>query len=121
MTEFKFQIGDVVIHKTAAVSASCLSQTNLPKLGIVLERLTQECHGGLQLHYKCRFGIDGLCPMLCELELVLYSEWLSSLPAEESAVDLLQHAKEAAVVELNYDLAHRIRDVIESTKKTKAT
>ena len=59
---FEFQIGDIVQQKIAA------NHTN--RKMVVIERIYQECPGGVQLHALCRhIGGEGSRFIECELEL----------------------------------------------------
>jgi hypothetical protein len=75
MPEFKFQIGQLVTLKTAL--ADCLKRAGLgtlstPTSGIVVERMSQECPGGVQLHYAvARNGETLRCN---EIELISFDE-----------------------------------------------
>ena len=48
--QFKFVIGDLVIFKTALYMFE-LECMEAPEVYAVLERIKQECSGGVQLHY----------------------------------------------------------------------
>ena len=51
--EFAFDIGEMVYCKAAAHR-----RDSFPRRFIILERLAQQCPGGVQLHYKLN-GVDG--------------------------------------------------------------
>ena len=75
---FKYQIGDVLIHKALNWLQTKTSAQTFVQI-VVLERLAQECPGGVQLHYNCRIvGPDGqLCSDKC-----LHEHELMPLPTE---------------------------------------
>jgi hypothetical protein len=53
--EFKYQVGDRIFMKTAVDDSLMWSRSGilrLPKSFMILERRSQECPGGVQLHYK---------------------------------------------------------------------
>lgn len=53
--EFEFEIGDVVMHRHAG-----LQDYGNPEKFVVLERLIQQCHGGIQTQYLVRaIGANG--------------------------------------------------------------
>lgn len=79
MPEFKFNIGDLVVAKAAM--ADCESsfaidgmQGTRAKVFMVCERLTQECHGGVQIKYGLSGGAIAL-----EIELAPFSEYMAML------------------------------------------
>lgn len=61
---FAYQIGDIVTHKGMVLDRLIPkhglwnnlsdSRTIEPQRFVILERLLQECHGGIQKHYLCR-------------------------------------------------------------------
>ncbi len=50
MPDFKYQIGDMVIHKSHEGDA-------FPIRWVVTERIAQECPGGVQLKYRCNGSV----------------------------------------------------------------
>ncbi len=52
---FKFKIGDIVYHKLKTSSEYKPEQIQKTPL-LIIERMAQECHGGVQLKYLCRVG-----------------------------------------------------------------
>ena len=52
MIEFKFQIGDVVTHKTMVPPFQ--TKDGRPQHFTIVGRLYDECPGGIQKHYRCR-------------------------------------------------------------------
>lgn len=56
---FKFKIGDLVLVKAQKRGYEVLTETEAwsqrPQVCQVLERLAQQCHGGVQMHYLVRF------------------------------------------------------------------
>ncbi len=59
--DFKFNIGDVVTHKTMAPPFIEKPEPGKEKLGdakpqlfIIMGRVFDECPGGVQKHYRCR-------------------------------------------------------------------
>jgi len=48
---FEFKVGDIVHHK--------LKSDKQKTLMLIVERMANECSGGVQLFYKCRVGING--------------------------------------------------------------
>lgn len=58
-SEFKFKIGDLVYMKCGINDCLVGLRVNTPKMPItfmVCERVSQECPGGVQLHYKLDQG-----------------------------------------------------------------
>jgi len=78
---FQFAIGDLVQTKLAAasfqaiadLSGKCIVSRTVPLPLMVIERIAQECHGGVQLQYRVR-GADKLesTALMNELELERY-------------------------------------------------
>jgi hypothetical protein len=71
---FKFELGQFVqlkIHDGMGSARKCQ----------VIERLVQECPGGVQLHYKCRMGTNAVVNDCLEIELEEYCEkdWSQSI------------------------------------------
>lgn len=63
---FKFAIGDIVLFKIA-LSNNLLDPDLRPNAFMVIERLTQECPGGVQLHYVVNAGGKLHRALECEL------------------------------------------------------
>lgn len=56
---FKFKVGDVVRHVVGAdfdAADSCWPNNVSAQRFIIVERLVQQCPGGIQLHYKLKGG-----------------------------------------------------------------
>lgn len=81
--EFKFSIGQTVKHIATAtwetekqdVSIKWVLPSNIEQRWFILERHSQECPGGVQLHYTCRGvvrggGITKECFRFNEVELM---------------------------------------------------
>lgn len=88
--DFRFNIGDVVTHKTMAppyLPAAKESQERFgevkPQLFTVMARVFDECPGGVQKHYRCRITTasrwDGSGGVTREL-FTLHEEELVPLP-----------------------------------------
>ncbi len=67
---FKYKIGDIVATRAGVHQmewAKPMNDRHIPQALQILERLLQECHGGLQLHYVVRahnlklYDAGGLC------------------------------------------------------------
>jgi len=56
--KFKFGIGDIVYHKLPSKADLIIKEAEKTPF-FVLERILQECPGGIQIHYKCRCGYFG--------------------------------------------------------------
>jgi len=54
---FKFKVGDTVRFKCLRLTKESRALAKRPK-GMVLERLLQECPGGIQRHYELRIFHD---------------------------------------------------------------
>lgn len=73
---FKFQIGDHVVHSIALIDELQKSKfdTSRPTIGRIVERHSQECYGGVQLSYGVRFLLSpGPLSMITEPELELWT------------------------------------------------
>lgn len=97
---FKFKIGDVVRHRISGMAEDppegertryFSSSTDRKTRFIILERILQECHGGIQRNYNCRaVGSEGQMADKCinasELELVACTpfEYPPLLPKDEA-------------------------------------
>ena len=103
MSEFKFQLGEVLTHVAAPGKEKLL----------VLERISQECHGGLQRSYLCR-GLPARGGIFSEL-IRFHEAELLLFPAI-FAEDHLAVAKSWAVEHAYFDVAADIRDVQEKLK-----
>lgn len=88
--DFKYNIGDVVTHKTMAPPYLLTADAGRerfgdakPQLLTVMGRVFDECPGGVQKHYRCRITSssrwDGSGGVTREL-LTLHEEELISLP-----------------------------------------
>jgi len=60
MKKHKFKIGDIVHHRLKGYVRQ-MSDPNNPQKGsgspfLILDRVTTECSGGIQLSYNCRMG-----------------------------------------------------------------
>lgn len=55
---FKFRIGDIVYHRMTMLHEYKTGERKRTCL-MIIERSAQECHGGVQLMYKCRTGLFG--------------------------------------------------------------
>ena len=76
MDEFKFKIGDLVT--TRAAIAECedgarVGQCRTPMRFVIVERRTQECPGGMQLHYM--LARDGKSGLFNEIEVASIDDW----------------------------------------------
>lgn len=79
MPEFKFQIGDILCLRTALVECAAnaaAGNRHYPVALQVIERRSQECPNGTQLHYAFSKG-DQLA-LFNETELLPYSEFDSA-------------------------------------------
>lgn len=60
--DFKFAISDLVVHRGQKRAAQLAGKEmfSLTKngiiVGVVVGRVSDECHGGIQRHYHVRFG-----------------------------------------------------------------
>lgn len=76
MATFKYEIGDVLVHRGQLAEPVSDQPTRL----LVLERLHQECPGGVQIHYRCRaMTRDALYQEpanILEHELAPWAEWV---------------------------------------------
>jgi len=79
--EFKFEIGDVVYFKTAKNDCD-----GRPIKLMVLERIAQECPGGIQLQYK----VMGSSISAAFLEILLTKDCPPYEPNEEREADRLR-------------------------------
>ena len=55
---FKYKIADIVHHKMTTPHEYKTEEHRRTPL-MIIERAAQECHGGVQLMYKCRVGLFG--------------------------------------------------------------
>lgn len=63
---FKFKIGEIVYHRLRHSSEFNPEKEKKTPI-LILERVAQECHGGVQKHYMCRLGTStGSVPMTFE-------------------------------------------------------
>lgn len=86
MFDFKYQIGDILIHRAAlaeCVAAAAAGQYRWPAALLVVERNGQQCPGGVQLHYT--FSGEAGPRRLNEIELAPYSEFDAAGLAEAAA------------------------------------
>lgn len=107
--DFKFGVGDIVTHKLGGMRI------------LIIERLSQECPGGVQRHYTARV-LDGLRRMsqdlerFNEIELEPLPEPLPS-PGTTTGFDYLAMAKEFFVASQDFDIAAEIRRIMDDLKK----
>ncbi len=76
MPYFRFKLGDLVVFKTAIASSLMKCRAAwlaLPEVGMIVERLSQECPGGLQLKYVV--SINKEVGTVFEIELMSYAEY----------------------------------------------
>ena len=92
---FKFAIGDFVQPRIMA------DARHMHRRMQIVERLYQECPGGVQLHYKCRcVGLIGTLVPFVEIEIETYTEQIP----EESWSDL---AKSRAAIKEALNVAEK--------------
>lgn len=89
--KFKFEIGDVVVHKMAQMEYEVINATTTPSareymektarvlrpmMSIVVSRYVDQCYAGMQIHYGIRTLMqDGLhSDKVSEPELELYKK-----------------------------------------------
>ena len=53
---FKFKVGDIVYHRLKTKKEFKEGENKTPLL--IVERLAQECSGGIQLQYRVRVGVS---------------------------------------------------------------
>ena len=87
--EWKYKIGDVLKMKEERVRAWPIGgrkELSLPRSLRVRERVTIECHGGIQFFYRCIVDISKQTVDMAEYEVEIYDvdkelvEWTSSNP-----------------------------------------
>lgn len=89
--DFKFKIGDIVYmrHSMAdAFSHADFGDGRFPRSLIILERIAQECPGGIQRHYLVADDAGGIrCNeiMLANPEEFDVIEWMKRLKAGKAA------------------------------------
>ena len=79
MPEFKYQIGELVTTRQVLAEiemAAKIGEARCPKALMIIERLTQECPGGVQLHYALSY--DGSIYRVNEIEVAPLSEFDAS-------------------------------------------
>jgi hypothetical protein len=100
MNGFRFEIGDVITMKAMLPSPS---RWESPQRLVVVERLTQECHGGIQRHYGVRAVNKGnsylggqdwsfmtVLVQITEPEAAAYPTEEEKMAAKQSARDLAE-------------------------------
>jgi hypothetical protein len=95
MADFKFQIGQLVTTKIGvaeAIDYCRAGQFRVPIRGVVVERVAQECSGGVQLRYKLANGSGENADFL-EVALADLSEFDVEKHREIAAAALLEQRK----------------------------
>lgn len=90
-TEFQFEIGDMVYHRASQHNAR-----KVPIKMIIIERLAQQCPGGVQHHYTVRCN-DGIVKFN-EVELSREMP-----PLDETATKMLENELRAITDKVNPD------------------
>ena len=80
-TSFKFKIGEIVLAKTGIEECRINHHLSYPAPMMITERRTQECPGGIQIHYLVSSG--GKQFLLNEIELAKLDEFDSEAAYKE--------------------------------------
>lgn len=117
---FEFEIGDLVTTH-AAIEECRMAGGRAPRVGMIVERISQECPGGFQRQYRFRLGSSEMYTFN-EIEVVAVSEAAVASDSIKniSSFKLLQAAKESFVSELWFGAAAKIRDLLDELKAEKA-
>lgn len=74
--DFRFKVGDLVVTKVGIEECKLLcagGEMHYPMIFMVIERHTQECPGGVQVHYT--LGRPGAVNKFNDIELTLLSDF----------------------------------------------
>lgn len=92
MSGHRFQVGDMVAHVAAVAQVEVSSGQAVPLCKIVLEKITQECPGGIQYKY----GLSEQPNHVLDHELVAWTDAVEAVRAFRAKSRAEKEAQEAA-------------------------